>query len=347
MGHARATRHPDGHGRGPHRGNRRGISVAVPGRVAAASGTTLFVQSFANNTINSSYPVALPALPSDVSGTNVACLTASGNPSTGVLHSCPTNNDRNGSGKLRLTAATTSPGGRRLRRDERPDVPGHRRDLQHLPVRRHRRPTASRSCSPRSTRPTRCRPRSSGSPAARSGTRPTPAQARSAWPTRTWASASTSTATSATARTRGPAAPTPPTSATAPARVPGQVVVRGPGNGTVGYCAINSTATTTTSPRAHAPRVHPGRVGGPGRGRDQPHRRVVHDGVGHHGRLRHVQGGVHPGRRVGHHADRHAADRAAPGLYPSSSWTTSAGIPKQLAFGWVGLHRGHHRLPRG
>ena len=32
------------------------------------------------------------------------------------------------------------------------------------------------------------------------------------------------------------------------ARVPGQVVVRGPGNGTVGYCAINSTATTTASP---------------------------------------------------------------------------------------------------
>ncbi len=30
--------------------------------------------------------------------------------------------------------------------------------------------------------------------------------------------------------------------------VPGQVVVRGPGNGLAGYCAINSTATTTSSP---------------------------------------------------------------------------------------------------
>ncbi len=42
-----------------------GISaaVAVPGRVAAAAGTTLFVQSFANNTVNTAYPVSLPALP--------------------------------------------------------------------------------------------------------------------------------------------------------------------------------------------------------------------------------------------------------------------------------------------
>ena len=33
------------------------------------------------------------------------------------------------------------------------------------------------------------------------------------------------------------------------------------------------------------------------------------------------------------------------GLYPSSSWTTSGGIPKQLAFGWVGSTGGSHRLP--
>ena len=31
-------------------------------------------------------------------------------------------------------------------------------------------------------------------------------------------------------------------------QVHGQVVIRGPGNGVVGYCAINSTATKTTSP---------------------------------------------------------------------------------------------------
>ncbi|MFC7645287.1 hypothetical protein ACFQX6_35110 [Streptosporangium lutulentum] len=57
-------------------------------------------------------------------------------------------------------------------------------------------------------------------------------------------------------------------------RVPGQVVVRGPGNGTVGYCAINSTATTRlpSSPPAGG---HPN--GCPGPGRHQPHQHGPHD----------------------------------------------------------------------
>ena len=33
------------------------------------------------------------------------------------------------------------------------------------------------------------------------------------------------------------------------------------------------------------------------------------------------------------------------GLYPSS-WVNANGIPKQLAFGWVGIYRLRHRLPR-
>ena len=32
-------------------------------------------------------------------------------------------------------------------------------------------------------------------------------------------------------------------------KMPGQVVVRGPGNGTVGYCALQSSAATATSPK--------------------------------------------------------------------------------------------------
>ena len=52
--------------------------------------------------------------------------------------------------------------------------------------------------------------------------------------------------------------------------VPGQVVVRGPGNGTVGYCAVNSTATTTTSPALTLRATTRSRVGGARRGRDQP-----------------------------------------------------------------------------
>ena len=85
-----------------------GLTVWAPAQVAAASGSTLFVQSFANNTVDTTYPVTLPALPSSTSGTNIACLTASGNSSSGVLHSCPTSTDPQGSGKLRLTAASGS-----------------------------------------------------------------------------------------------------------------------------------------------------------------------------------------------------------------------------------------------
>ena len=39
----------------------------------------------------------------------------------------------------------------------------------------------------------------------------------------------------------------PPYISTTGGKVPGQVVVRGPGNGLTGYCALNSTATSTTS----------------------------------------------------------------------------------------------------
>jgi hypothetical protein len=64
-----------------------GIAVAVPGRVAVAAGSTLFTQTFANNTVNSTYPVAVPKLPGNAAG-NAACLSASGNSSTGPLPSC-------------------------------------------------------------------------------------------------------------------------------------------------------------------------------------------------------------------------------------------------------------------
>jgi hypothetical protein len=80
-----------------------GLTVWAPAQVSAASGSTLFAQSFANNTINTAYPVSLPTSPS---GANYACLTASGNSSTAPLLSCTSNSDPQGSGKLRLTAAS-------------------------------------------------------------------------------------------------------------------------------------------------------------------------------------------------------------------------------------------------
>jgi len=85
-----------------------GLLVTVPSaRLGASSGSTLFVQAFNNNTVNSGYPVSLPAVPTSVTGGNAACLTASGNTATGPLLSCPSNNDTQGSGKMRLTSTGT------------------------------------------------------------------------------------------------------------------------------------------------------------------------------------------------------------------------------------------------
>ena len=73
-----------------------GLTVWAPVWAAAATGSTLFVQSFANNTVNAAYPVSVPAPQSG--GANYACLTASGNSSSGSLLSCPVSNDPQGSG---------------------------------------------------------------------------------------------------------------------------------------------------------------------------------------------------------------------------------------------------------
>jgi len=77
---------------------------------AAAAGTVLFDQTFNNNTAAGTGAVVLPATASGAA--NAACLTATGNTSTGVLKSCPTStvsaptvNDTPGSGVLSLTPA--------------------------------------------------------------------------------------------------------------------------------------------------------------------------------------------------------------------------------------------------
>lgn len=82
---------------------------------AAAAGTVLFDQPFANNTPSGTGAVVKPA---PTSGTNGACLTATGNAATGVLKSCPpstvpapTVNDAPESGTLSLTPLQTSKSG--------------------------------------------------------------------------------------------------------------------------------------------------------------------------------------------------------------------------------------------
>ncbi|HEY4991302.1 MAG TPA: putative Ig domain-containing protein [Nakamurella sp.] len=117
-------------------------------------------------------------------------------------------------------------------------------------------------------------------------------------------------------------------------RMPGQVVVRGPGNGTVGYCALQSSAATATSPaltlRAATRAVslvpvevvyNPSSVSV-----TTPSGLVVPAGS-YDVTFTPVGGAART--MVG------ALPVVPAGLYPAS-WVSASGFPKQLAFGWVG-----------
>jgi len=77
----------------------------APAAAAAAAGTVLFQNAFNNRTVDGTGTVTLPT---PTSGTNAACLTASGNSATLPLLSCSGSTDAQGSGKLRLTSATAN-----------------------------------------------------------------------------------------------------------------------------------------------------------------------------------------------------------------------------------------------
>ncbi len=80
------------------------LAVVPPPLRAAAAETLVFDNTFKNRTVNGTGTVTKPT---SSSGTNQACLTASGNTSTPPLLSCSSISDAQGSGALRLTAATT------------------------------------------------------------------------------------------------------------------------------------------------------------------------------------------------------------------------------------------------
>ena len=83
-----------------------GTTVSAP-RALAAAGTVLFSQTFHDNTLDGpAGSLALPTAPA-ASG-NTACLTAAGNATANPLATCPTATDAQGSGKLRLTQNITN-----------------------------------------------------------------------------------------------------------------------------------------------------------------------------------------------------------------------------------------------
>ena len=117
-------------------------------------------------------------------------------------------------------------------------------------------------------------------------------------------------------------------------RMPGQVVIRGPGNGNTGYCALASSAATATSPAltlralTRAASVVPVEVvyNPSSLSVTTPSGLVVPHG----------DYDVHFTPVGGTARDVVGALPVVPsGLYPAS-WVNASGFPKQLAFGWVG-----------
>ncbi|GAB1820096.1 DUF7927 domain-containing protein [Herbidospora sp. RD11066] len=306
-------------------------AVHVPSSVSHAAGSTLFVQSFKNNTIDPAYPVAIPALPSGASGTNVVCLSAAGNTTGTGLKSCTTSTDANGSGVLRLTsAATTLEGGlfgaTSVPTSQGLDVTfnmyqygGNGADGIAFVA------AAVDPASPLS-------PANIGRPGGSLGYSPFSsgaglANAYLGFGFDAYGNFSNSSY-------QGSGCTNPPYINTSGGTVPGQVVVRGPGAGTVGYCALNSTATSTTSTAlklrgtTRAASVVPVAIA------INPTSSTLTTAAGLT-----VAAGTYLVQftPVGGTARTLTGNlpTVSSALYPSTTWTTSAGIPRQLAFGWV------------
>ncbi|MCM3921831.1 putative Ig domain-containing protein [Frankia sp. AiPs1] len=309
------------------------ISALLP-TVAYAAGTLLFNQPFHNNTPDGLGSVALPLPPVSATGGNQACLTASGNSNTGVLRSCTSSNDAQGAGKLRLTANATSLQGGVFGATSVPTSQG-------LDVTFNSYQYGGSSADGIAFVLAAVDPAAPTAPA-RMG------QLGGGLGYSAWLSAGLSGLSTAymgigldvfgnfsNTTYQGSGCTNPAYISTTGAQVKGQVVVRGPGAGTVGYCAVNSTATTTSSPVVplhavtRAASVVPVEVvvnptaqtivTDSGVSATPGTYKVVFTPVG--GTSRTLTGSL---------------PTVPAGLYPSSSWTTSAGIPRQLAFGWVG-----------
>ncbi|CAO5163189.1 Staphylococcus aureus surface protein A (modular protein) [Frankia sp. AiPs1] len=308
-----------------------GSMSALAPNVASAAGTLLFDQPFHNNIPDGVGSVVLPALPTGAAGSNTACLTAAGNSTTGVLRSCTSSTDSPGSGKLRLTNSSTFVEGGLFGAASVPTSQGL--DVTFNTYQyggTHADGLAFVASAVNPAAPTA--PANIGQPGGALGY--TPASGSLAGLSNGYLGIGLDVFGNYSSSTYQGSGCTNPAYISTTGRVPGQVVVRGPGAGLVGYCALNSTATTTASPpvalgaTARAASLVPVEVvinptgqtivTNSGVSAAPSTYKVVFTPVG--GTPRTLQG---------------ALPTVPAGLYPSSTWTTAAGIPRQLAFGWV------------
>ncbi|MEU6204817.1 putative Ig domain-containing protein [Micromonospora musae] len=302
---------------------------------AAAAGSTLFDQPFHDNTVTGIGPVAVPGVPAGVT-TNAACLTAAGNSTTGPLRSCPTNTDPQGSGKLRLTPATTSREGGVFGAASVPTSQGLHVRFNTYQYGGSTPGADGLAFALAAVDPANpLAPAAIGQPggslgysAAFSGTTVGLSNGYLGIGLDVFGNFSNSVY-------QGTGCTNPPYISTTGGRVPGQVVIRGPGRNGVGYCAINSTASTTSSPAiplrasTRAASVVPVEVVA----NTTTSSYTTDTGIT-------VPAGQYAVRFTPVGGTARTLTGALPvvstSLYPSPTWLNASGYPRQLAFGWVG-----------
>jgi hypothetical protein len=295
---------------------------------SAASGTLLFSQPFNDNTVDG--PAGSVSLPGTQSGANAACLTAAGNSLANPLASCPTATDVQGSGTLRLTPASTSTVGAAFAGTSVPTTQGL--DVTFDSYQYGGDGADGMSFVLAAVDPADPQtPALVGPPGGSLGY--ADGRSRNGLPDGYLGVGFDAYGGYSNSSVDG-------SGCTDPAfipntTIPGQVVVRGPGNGTVGYCGLASTATNASSPAlalrasTRSASVVPVEVViNPASSPVTTASGLVVPG-GDYDVTFTPAGGTTPISLTG------ALPAAPAGLYPAS-WVDANGIPKQLAFGWVG-----------
>ena len=292
-----------------------------------AAGTVLFNQPFHDNTVDGSAgSVSLPATPTK---TNVACLSAAGNATANPLASCTTATDPQGSGKLRLTSSGTGLEGGVFASTSVPTSQGLDVTFNSYQY------GGSFGADGIAFVLAAVDPANPATPSVIG-------QSGGAL----GYSAQNSTLSGLSHGYLGVGIDAygnfsnkfEGTGCTDPAnisqRMPGQVVVRGPGNGTVGYCALQSSAATATSPALTLRATTRAASTGTGRGGLQPEF-VVGDDTVRAGRAgRRLRRHVHPGGRHGQEPGRRAAGGARPGFTRRAGSARTGSPSSWRSAGW-------------
>jgi hypothetical protein len=305
-------------------------AVAAAGTVSApsalAAGTVLFNQPFHDNTVDGTAgSVSLPATPTK---TNVACLSAAGNATANPLASCSTSTDAQGSGKLRLTSNAAGLEGGIFASTSVPTSQGLDvtfNSYQYGGNGADGMAFVLAAVDPANPVTPSVMGQSGGSLGYSAENGNTTGLSHG------YLGVGIDPFGNFSNKVEG-------TGCTDPAniaqRMPGQVVVRGPGNGTVGYCPVASSAATATSPpltlRATtrpASLVPVEVVFNPSSSSVTTASGLVVPGGDYDVTFTPIGGTTRS--LVG------ALPVVPSGLYPAS-WVNASGLPKQLAFGWVG-----------